>query len=243
MNPAQTSPVRPPSREARRIRRMFSQIAPRYDLLNHLLSANTDVRWRRIVVDEAVNHSQRRILDLACGTGDLAIEMSRHAHPGCQIIGADFARPMLQRARQKDASVPWIEADGLRLPFHDAQFDLVTIAFGIRNMESLEDALAEIHRVLKPGGTAAILEFSQPENPFIRAIYYPYFLYALPWIGALLSQKSAYLYLPSSVLHFPNRRELAHLMKKNGFSRVRHCSLSMGIAAIHLGTRTPKNER
>jgi len=223
---------------------MFSQIAPRYDLLNHLLSANTDIAWRRLLVREAVEPRQRRILDLACGTGDLALEMHRAARPDCEIVGADFAGPMLRRAREKSRSTPlsWIEADGLRLPFASESFDLVTIAFGIRNMESLEGGLAEMHRVLRPGGRVAILEFSQPENALVHALYMPYFLHVLPRIGALLSQRSAYLYLPHSVLHFPGRRELARLMKRSGFGRVRHCALSFGIAALHIGEKSAKEK-
>ncbi len=218
---------------------MFDQIAPRYDLLNHVLSGGTDIAWRRLAVKEALRPSMRRVLDLACGTGDMAMEIRQHAHAGCEVIGADFSAPMLRKAQVKapDGSIAWIEADGLRLPFASESFDLVTIAFGIRNMESLEGGLREMRRVLRPGGTIAILEFSKPENAIVRGLYMPYFLHVLPRIGALLSQKSAYLYLPFSVVHFPGRKELARTMQRCGIGQVRHCALSLGIAALHLGVR------
>lgn len=243
---AETPPRVPkPSKEARKIRAMFGDIAGRYDFLNRLLSARTDVAWREIAAREALAGLQPadHLLDLACGTGDLAITLARHA-PGARVVGADFARPMLDIAQQKApcTAIPWVEADGLQLPFADDSFDLVTIAFGLRNMESLERGLAEMRRVLRPGGRLAILEFSQPENPLVRAVYQPYFLHVLPRIGALLSRKSAYLYLPFSVLHFPTRRELARTMIRGGFTRVRHCSLSFNIAALHLGEKPRPQE-
>lgn len=234
-----TLPVPPPSQEARKIKAMFASIAPRYDLLNRLLSGRTDVAWRRLLVREVVTGRESRVLDLACGTGDLALELRGAVGPRCEVIGADFTGPMLRLAATKPRGdqVAWIEADGLKLPFADESFDLVTIAFGIRNMESLDRALREIRRVLRPGGRLAILEFTQPDNPVVRALYMPYFLHVLPRIGAVLSQRSAYLYLPHSVLHFPNRRQLARTMIRNGYRRVRHCALTMGIAAIHVGEK------
>jgi demethylmenaquinone methyltransferase/2-methoxy-6-polyprenyl-1,4-benzoquinol methylase len=237
-----TALVPRPSQEARRIRRMFGEIAPRYDLLNHLLSGGTDISWRNIVVRDAVNRQQRHILDVACGTGDLAFAIRRAAHPDARVVGVDFTEEMLRIAQDKTGNgypggVKWAQADGLRLPFADNSFDLVTIAFGIRNMESLSGALREFLRVLRPGGEVAILEFSQPENFLVRSVYHPYFLHVLPRIGALLSQKQAYMYLPFSVMHFPTRRELARMMKREGFREVRHASLSLGIAALHLGRK------
>lgn len=230
-----------PGKEARKIQAMFDSIADRYDLLNHVLSAGTDIAWRNLVVRETLDPSYRRILDVACGTGDLALALRRKAHPKCHVVGADFTAAMLRIATVKGAEaggrMDWVLADGLRLPFASGTFDLVTIAFGIRNMESLEGALREFRRVLRPGGKLAILEFSQVENPLIRAVYTPYFRHVLPRIGALLSQRSAYMYLPNSVLHFPGRRELAGLMKRQGFRRVQHRALSFGIAALHIGEK------
>lgn len=231
-----------PTQESKKIRAMFSDIAARYDLLNHLLSGNTDVAWRRLLVREAVSGGEQAVLDVACGTGDLALEIRRAIPDSAAVLGVDFAGPMLHNAlrksRARNATITWIEGDGLRLPFADNQFDLLTIAFGIRNMESLPGALREFRRVLRPGGRLAILEFSRPENPLVRAVYYPYFLHVLPRIGALLSRKSAYLYLPFSVLHFPKRGELARMMLRAGYSHVRHCALTFGIAALHIGEKT-----
>lgn len=239
--PAATAPppVPKPSQETERIQQMFGEIADRYDLLNRILSGYTDVSWRKLVVEQVVTPQTRRVLDLACGTGDLALEIRRAAAPDCEVIGADFSGPMLRHAHRKDrdGSINWVEADGLRLPFQDAQFDLLTIAFGIRNMESMQQGLSEMLRVLRPGGTLAILEFSQPENRIIRSLVQPYFLHVLPRIGALLSQRSAYLYLPFSILHFPGRRELARIIRRAGFGRVRHCALTFGIAAVHIARK------
>ena len=234
-----------PGQEARKIRAMFGSIAERYDLLNHLLSANTDIAWRRLVVEQVLTGRETAILDVACGTGDLALELHKSAPRDCTVVGLDFTGPMLRIARKKSLGsgsedITWIEGDGLHLPFGDGEFDLLTIAFGIRNMESLEGALREMLRVLRPGGKLAILEFSQPDNVLIRSLYMPYFLHVLPRIGALLSRKSAYLYLPFSALHFPRRKELARLMLRCGYGRVRHCALSFGIAALHIGEKSPE---
>ncbi len=225
---------------------MFGEISGRYDLLNRLLSGGTDVAWRNLVVREALRPADRRIVDLACGTGDLALALRRKASSACTVVGVDFSRPMLRIARRKGARrahrpVHWVEGDGLRLPLASNSADLMTIAFGIRNMESLDGALREMHRVLRPGGRLAILEFSRPGNTLVKALYYPYFLHVLPRLGALISNRSAYLYLPHSVLHFPGRQELARIMKRSGFGRVRHCALSFGIAALHIGEK-PREE-
>lgn len=233
-----------PGQESEKIRGMFAEIAPRYDLLNHLLSGNTDIAWRKMVVESCVTSDQRAILDLACGTGDLALEIRRKAHPHCTVAGVDFTGPMLRLAADKPGAhgVTWVEGDGLRIPFQDNSFDLVTVAFGIRNMESLDGALREILRVLRPGGELAILEFSHPTNPLFRRLYHFYFLNILPQVGAALSRKSAYLYLPHSVLHFPDRKQLAQTMIANGYRGVRHCALTLGIAALHVG-RKPKRTK
>lgn len=238
--PTQT-PSKPPHprKDTHRIQRMFAEISERYDLLNRLLSGGTDVAWRRLTAREALRPDDRMILDLACGTGDLALELQKQA-PQARVIGADFTGPMLRLAQRKeraDKPISWIEADGLKLPFKSDTFDLITIAFGIRNMESLQGALREIRRALKPNGRLAILEFSHPDNAIIRNLYMPYFQHVLPRIGAVLSQKSAYLYLPQSVLHFPNRHELGRELKRAGYARVRHAALSFGIAALHIADK------
>lgn len=236
-----TAPQKP-GKDADRIRGMFADIAGRYDFLNRLLSARTDVAWRNLVVREALRPGDRLIVDLACGTGDLAFALRAKANSSCRVLGIDFTGPMLRVAQGKErraapGPVTWIEGDGLNLPLESETVDLLTIAFGIRNMESLERAFAEIHRVLRPGGRLAVLEFSQPENRLVQALYYPYFLHVLPRLGALISNQSAYLYLPHSVLHFPGRKDLARIMKRGGFRRVRHCALSFGIAALHVGEK------
>lgn len=231
-----------PDKETRKIQAMFTGIARRYDLLNHVLSGWTDVKWRRWAADAALESNPRAILDVACGTGDLAIQMSRLADPSTLIVGSDFTGAMIRLAEPKARrharhEITWIEGDGLHLPFADASFDVVTVAFGLRNMESWEGGLREMARVLRPGGRLVCLEFSQPENWLIRTLFLPYFVHVLPRIAGLLSEGTAYRYLSASVMHFPGRRKLAQMMLNNGYSKVRHCALTFGIAAIHVGTR------
>jgi len=231
-----------PSQEPGRIRSMFSQIAARYDLMNHLLSGGIDILWRRRVARQFVAPDMRRILDVACGTGDLAFEMRKRAHADCAIYGADFTGAMLRIASDKTpdkhrASMAWIEGDGLQLPFPTAQFDLLTVGFGIRNMASLDGALEEMGRVLKPGGRLVILEFTTPPNPLERFVYMPYFLHVLPRVAAVLSQRSAYMYLAKSVVHFPPADELGEKMVAQGFRDVTWKFLTGGIAAIHTGVK------
>lgn len=229
-----------PTQQSERIRAMFAEIAPRYDLLNHLLSANVDILWRRMAADLVLAHPKvKRVLDVACGTGDMALEIARR-RPALQVVGADFTGPMVQRAAQKSGArggsarrILWLEADGLQLPFPDGSFDAATIAFGIRNMESLDAGLREMGRVLRPGGLLVILECTPPESAFNRFVMQPYFLHVLPRIGALLSQRQAYLYLPHSVMHFPSRRALAKKLQHCGYRRVRHRLLHFGMAALH----------
>jgi demethylmenaquinone methyltransferase/2-methoxy-6-polyprenyl-1,4-benzoquinol methylase len=228
---------------ARRVNSMFAGIASRYDLLNHLLSANIDRRWRRIVADKlrpallAGTHT----LDVACGTGDLALTLAEAGQ--ARITGLDFCRPMLEVASKKAAErqrwIPFIEADALRLPFAPETFDVVTIAFGLRNLASVEGGLRELFRVLKPGGKIAVLEFSSPVIPGFRALFQFYFSRVLPRIGGLVSgSRGAYEYLPDSVSRFPDQERLAELMREAGFVEVTYQNLTGGIAALHLGVRS-----
>lgn len=228
--------------QARHVRDMFGAIAARYDLLNHLLSGNVDRRWRVLVAKSLtanIRDSDATILDVACGTGDLAFVLARQ---GVHVVGLDFCRPMLQiakaKAGERKCAVPFIEGDALRLPFRDHSFHGVSIAFGLRNLASFEDGLRELHRVLRPGGTAAILEFSKPQTPIWRSFFRLYFTKILPVLGGLISgSKSAYEYLPDSVSRFPDQGALVAMMKQVGFTEVTFKNLTGGIAALHIGKR------
>jgi len=225
---------------------MFGTIAGRYDLLNHLLSGNIDRRWRRQVAEQlttalaSANRSQAHILDVACGTGDLSL--ARFEKAEVSIIGIDFCRPMLEIASSKvnrtTATIRFIEGDALQLPFADRSFEATTIAFGLRNLASVESGIAEFRRVLKPGGKLVVLEFSKPQIPVLRSVFRFYFTKVLPVFGGLISgSRSAYEYLPDSVLHFPDQETLASVMRKVGFEEVAYKNLTGGIAAVHMGTR------
>jgi demethylmenaquinone methyltransferase / 2-methoxy-6-polyprenyl-1,4-benzoquinol methylase len=223
---------------ARRVREMFARISPRYDLLNHLLSANVDTRWRRRVVRklQPLLAEDARVLDVGCGTGDLSIELFERT--AAQVVGIDFCRPMLQLAKQKAPRLKFVEGDALKLPFADASFDGITVGFAFRNLSSIEQGLTELHRVLKPHGSLAILEFSQPAVPGIRQLVRFYYRRLLPWIGGRLSgSRSAYEYLPDSIARFPNQQALAAMMRAAGFRDVQFENLSGGIAALHIGRR------
>ncbi|HUE43024.1 MAG TPA: bifunctional demethylmenaquinone methyltransferase/2-methoxy-6-polyprenyl-1,4-benzoquinol methylase UbiE [Candidatus Sulfotelmatobacter sp.] len=229
------------------VRDMFSQIAPRYDLLNHLLSMQLDRVWRRRVariVRPVLLRDDARVLDLCCGTGDLAFSLRRAPGTRARIIGADFSHAMLVRARAKSSTadsigvLPVFEADALRMPFADASFDLVTTAFGFRNLANYEAGLREIFRVLRPGGTVAILEFTEPPAGWMGDLYRWYFRNVLPRIGAFLSgDRAAYSYLPASVSRFFRPEELAALMGAVGFASPEYRVWTLGTVALHLGVR------
>ena len=225
---------------AGRVREMFSTIASRYDLLNHLLSGNVDKRWRRIVatrVKEKLPSSRSRILDVACGTGDLSLTLFEIT--GAGVVGTDFCRPMLDIAAGKiSGRIRLIEGDALDLPFRDGTFDVATIAFGLRNLSNVESGLAELLRVVKPGGWVAVLEFSRPANAILRPMFNLYFRKVLPWMGGVISgSRNAYTYLPASVRKFPDQAQLSLLMEQAGFDQVGYENLTGGIAALHMGRR------
>jgi demethylmenaquinone methyltransferase/2-methoxy-6-polyprenyl-1,4-benzoquinol methylase len=230
----------PPSKAAH-VRAMFAEIAPRYDFLNHALSLNVDKRWRRFVIGkvaEGLQKPQALALDLCCGTGDLALELGRFV----ETCGVDFCHPMLTISLPKVGPSPnavsIVEGDALNVPFADASFDVVTMAFGLRNLESVEGGLREILRLLKPGGRAAVLEFSRPVLPLFRHLFQFYFMKILPRIGNAISGSSfAYRYLPESVRQFPDQQRLAAMMGAVGFSGVTYYNLFGGVAALHVGDR------
>jgi len=230
---------------ARTVREMFTRIAPRYDLLNHLLSAQMDRVWRARVARELkpiLERPDALVLDLCCGTGDLAFSLASHAK--AQILGADFSHTMLVRAQEKAAAangaapLNFLEADALHLPFVDGAFDLVTTAFGFRNLANYEDGLREILRVLKPGGTLAILEFAEPAPGALGDLYRFYFQKVLPKIGGFISgDREAYAYLPKSVARFFRPQELASLMERVGYGSVHYHLMTLGSIALHTGVR------
>lgn len=230
---------------SRKVREMFTRIAPRYDLLNHLLSAQMDRLWRARTAKELkpiLDRPEALALDLCCGTGDLAFSLGGRAK--ARIIGADFSHTMLVRAREKAAAVSgkapvrFFEADALRLPFADGSFDLVASAFGFRNLANYEAGLREIVRVLKPGGTLGILEFSEPAPGAMGKLYRFYCQKVLPKIGGWISgDADAYAYLPKSVSRFFRPEELAALMKKVGFVSVKYYLMTLGSVALHVAVR------
>ena len=236
---------------SKKVREMFTQIAPRYDLLNHLLSLQLDRLWRARTarrLQPILDRPDALVLDLCCGTGDLAFALARAGR--ARIVGADFAHPMLVRAREKSAAVvppsnqsaappmPFFEADALRLPFAGASFDLVTSAFGFRNLANYEAGLREIQRVLKPGGAIAILEFTEPPDGLLGDFYRWYFCKVLPRIGGLISgDRSAYTYLPKSVARFFRPPELAALMSAVGYQSVDFRAWTLGTVALHTALR------
>ena len=233
--------VRDEREAAAHVREMFGRIAPRYDLLNHLLSLDVDKVWRRRVAKQfsAVLHNPAaRVLDLCCGTGDLALAFRKEAPAGAEIVGSDFVPEMLVRARAKAAAfgagVTFVEADALALPFGGGSFDLVSCSFGFRNLANYERGLLEIFRVLKPGGVAAILEFAEPRGKLFGSLYRFYFRRVLPRLGGLISGNgSAYTYLPSSVSKFPSPEALQTLFERAGYLDVRFERWTGGIVTLH----------
>ena len=227
-----------------KVQGMFAEIAPRYDFVNRMLSGGIDTWWRRITVKRAAPPSEGAILDVCTGTGDLALTYAAKVSSQVRVVGSDFCKPMLDRGIEKSAArnvpVEWIEADAMNLPFPDAAFDLVTVAFGLRNIAEADRGLAEMARVCKPGGRLAILEFSLPENLFIRKSYLWYFRNILPRIGNMITHNhsDAYTYLNPSVEEFPSGEALATLIKKAGFDRVDQFPLTLGIATLSIATKT-----
>ncbi len=214
------------------VRSMFDRIAPMYDVMNRVMTAGLDVRWRRLTAEAAVRKGDR-VLDAACGTGDLAIADVK-AGAG-RVTGLDFSAEMLARARKKSASIEWIQGDMLALPFADETFDAATVGFGVRNVENLELGLRELRRVLRSGGRLAILEITQPRGG-LRPFYSLWFDRIIPALGKVLPGGDAYTYLPASVKRFPTAERLADLLREAGFADVRFKLMAGSIVALHTGT-------
>ncbi len=212
------------------VRSMFDRIAPFYDAMNRLMTVGLDRRWRRDAA-AAVVQPGNQVLDLCCGTGDLALAASA---AGGRVTGLDFSEPMLQRARAKSSEVEWVSGDALALPFADGSFDVATVGFGVRNLADLERGLAELRRVLRPGGRLAILEITRPRG-LLAPFYRFWFDGVIPVAGKVLPGGSAYSYLPASVRRFPDPRGLAKLMDEAGFGEIRWRFFAGGIVALHTG--------
>jgi demethylmenaquinone methyltransferase/2-methoxy-6-polyprenyl-1,4-benzoquinol methylase len=223
------------------IREMFGAVAPRYDFLNRLLSARRDVAWRRLAASRVADGPPGPILDLCCGTGDLALAVGEH---GRSVVAADFCLPMLALAerkyeRLKGPTPAGLAADALRLPFPRERFAGLTVAFGLRNVSSLDTALAEMGRTLLPGGHLAVLEFAVPRRRWLRRAYLLYFEKLLPRIGALFSARgAAYRYLPDSVVEFPQREDFVNRLRVAGFVNPAWQDLSGGIVCLYTASRS-----
>jgi demethylmenaquinone methyltransferase/2-methoxy-6-polyprenyl-1,4-benzoquinol methylase len=225
------------------VREMFSRIAPRYDLLNHVLSLNVDRYWwwrtaRRF--RPILRRQGAAVLDLCCGTGDMTLALYRQAGAeGASIVGADFAHPMLVRAARKSAGLPlqWVEADALQMPFASGKFHLVTSAFGFRNLANYDAGLAEIHRVLASGGEVGILDFGEPKGA-LGTFYRYYFRHVLPKIGSAISgTQGPYAYLPASVARFPQPQEMMERMRSAGFREASYTPYTFGVAGLYWGKK------
>jgi demethylmenaquinone methyltransferase / 2-methoxy-6-polyprenyl-1,4-benzoquinol methylase len=241
---AESSPALLDKRETR-IRRMFGNIAPSYDLLNHLLSLNVDHYWRWRTTRLVPPTGSGPVLDLCTGTGDLALAYDRAAYGRVPVVGADFCHEMLVRAVRKTdkrkalGRVRYLEADAQRLPFADDQFQITTVAFGLRNITDTDRGLSEMVRVTRSGGKLAILEFSRPRGRLFGAFYRFYFRRVLPLVGQMISRSkdNAYRYLPASVLDFPDGEALAERLRSHGLRDVRWYPFTFGIATLYVGVK------
>lgn len=231
------------SEKGRGVRQMFDDISPRYDLLNRLLSFGIDQRWRRFAVSQLNIPAHGRVLDIATGTCDVALEVAAQTDPSVTIVGEDFTQGMLVHGQTKlndsehGKRIMLVNAPCEEIPHPDNTFDAITIAFGIRNVVDRPAGLREMFRVLKPGGRAVILEFSNPKSKLFRQLYYFYFQKILPTIGGLISKRSAYQYLPDSVIEFPSQEKFSAMMGEAGFQRLQYCDLTFGISTVYVGDK------
>ena len=225
------------------IRKLFDNIAPDYDRLNHILSLNIDKGWRRKAVRQIADENRAlTVLDVACGTADFTIEIAQKVAPGSVVTGVDISEGMMavgkEKIRNAGVSAELYVADCEALPYEDASFDRISVGFGVRNFEHLELGLSEMYRVLTPGGKLVILELSVPSNSFVRWCYKLYFLKILPAIGGLISgERGAYEYLPASVLRFPAPDKFVAMMKTAGFASVEHKAFTLGICRMYIGNK------
>ena len=214
------------------VRSMFDRIAPVYDVMNRVMTAGLDQRWRRLTVRSVVSPGDR-VLDGCCGTGDLAVAARKAG--AREVVGLDFSARMLELARRKEPAIEWVQGDLLELPFAEGSFDAATVGFGVRNVADLERGVGELRRVLRPGGRVGILEITRPRGP-LRLFYRLWFDVLIPLAGKILPGGKAYTYLPASVRRFPGPDELAGLMRAQGFADVSYRRLAGGIVALHTGT-------
>lgn len=240
MNHDQVTPYQTADPKKKQVADMFDNISGSYDFLNHFFSAGIDKRWRKKAIAILREDNPEQILDVATGTGDFAFEALK-LNPK-KITGIDISDGMLEIGRKKirkrcmDDRMEFINADSENLPFGNDEFDAVTVSFGVRNFEDLKAGLAEINRVLRPGGKAVILEFSKPKGFPLKQIYFTYFKYVMPLLGKVISKdKSAYEYLPKSVLAFPEGKDFEDIMREVGFEKTKRKKLTGGIASIYTG--------
>ncbi len=217
---------------------MFDDIAPRYDLLNRIITLRLDVRWRRRAVREIRLAPRATIADIACGTGDFCRDLAKQ---GCCAIGVDFSMGMLAAAPQMPNDVAFVNADALELPFPDSSLDGATCGFALRNLTAVPPLFAELARTVRPGGRIVLLEVDQPSNGLLRWGHRIYFRRIVPVVGALLSDAKAYRYLPESVAYLPSRDELLNALRAAGFTEVRHHRLTMGVAQLLTATRAAES--
>jgi demethylmenaquinone methyltransferase/2-methoxy-6-polyprenyl-1,4-benzoquinol methylase len=239
--PASAAPRREAPEFASQVNRMFDRIAGVYDRMNRTMTAGLDQRWRERAAARAELRAGERALDVCCGTGDLSFALAAYTGDEGRVIGCDFSEPMLDIARRKAAArglaVRFEWADALHLPYNDESFDAVTVGFGVRNLADLEQGLAEMARVLRPGGRLVILEITQPRRPPLSWFFSLWFDRLVPLLGTLAGDRAAYSYLPDSVKRFPGPERLASLLDRAGMARIRYVVMAGGIIAIHSGVR------
>jgi demethylmenaquinone methyltransferase/2-methoxy-6-polyprenyl-1,4-benzoquinol methylase len=219
------------------VRAMFDRISGFYDVMNSVMTAGLHHRWRARAADLAALGPGDSALDVACGTGDLAIELARRVGTGGEVIGSDFSEEMLERARAKAPGLAWEWGNALELPYASGRFDAATVGFGARNFSDLERGLAEMARVVKPGGRVVVLEITTPRKPPLSTFYRVWFDHVVPLIGRLTGEQEAYTYLPSSVRRFPGPEGLAAAMQRAGLTDIRWILTAGGIIALHVGTK------